>query len=606
MKSATLLRDIRRLNFVFTNRDRVKFLCLLLMMIVGSVLEALGVGLIPAFISFIMSPASLNQYDLLSGIVPPLPAEITSGLLLIASALLMGFTLIKSLFLAAVFYVQARLVNSMRVILSSRMFNVYQSAPYEWHLSRNTSEIQRNIREDTAQVLNNFVMALFDLLMAILMSFSVLIVLLLSVSGIAMGGMLIMAVGLLVVVSLFKAQIRRAAAVQRQEAANSVRAIQEGFGALVDARINNCEDYLAQKFRRSMFNVSLALRRQTTIQKITPYAIETCAIFGLLFVVYALVSSTESLQTVLPTIGLFGVVAVRLKQTTSAVATSLQRIQLSSPYIDGLLKDLEELNSIAGGPEETPVDKSFEFKQVSLNNVSFSYLGSEKKALQDITLSINAGSSTAFIGETGCGKSTLMSLMLGLLEPVSGSITLNGIDLNQCKRQWWNMVGYIPQHIYLLDDSIRANVAFGLQPNEIDDGVVWDVLKKARMDSYVKEQPLGLDTVIGERGVRLSGGQRQRLGIARALYKRPQVLFMDEATSALDSLTEGLVMEAINEIQQNTTIIMIAHRLSTVKSCEKVYFMKDGKFSAFGSYQTLREALIEKGIDIEGTPRSQD
>lgn len=576
LRPNALIRDIRRLNTVLTRKDRLKFLCLLLMMLAGSLLEALGVGLIPAFISFVMSPASLTNYDFLKDILPTLPTEINSKLLLVASVLLMAFTVFKSLFLALVFYVQARLVNGMRVVLSSRMFKVYQSAPYEWHLSKNTAEIQRNIRDDTTQVLNNFVMALFDLTMALLMSLSVLGVLFYTVSGVALGGMVVMAFGLLTVIFVFKKQIKKAAETQRHEAANSLKAIQEGFGALVDARINNCEEYLAQKFRRSMFNVSLALRRQTTIQKITPYAIETCAIFGLLFVMYALVSSAELLQTVLPTIGLFGVVAVRLKQTTSAIASSLQRIQISSPYVDGLLKDLEELKAIEIPQKKDQELSSVSFSELTLKNIGFTYDGAQTPALNDISFTIKAGTSTAFIGETGCGKSTLMSVVLGLLDPSVGSIALNGVSLSDCKRQWWKIVGYIPQHIYLIDDSIRANVAFGVPPEEINDDTVWDVLRKARLDAFVRDQPKGIDTSIGERGVRLSGGQRQRLGIARALYNKPQVLFMDEATSALDNETEELVMESINEIRENTTIVMIAHRLSTIKNCDKIFRINPG------------------------------
>jgi len=573
------------------------------MMIAGSMLEALGVGLIPAFISFVMSPASLTNYDFLKDILPTLPTEINSKLLLIASVILMAFTVFKSLFLALVFYVQARLVNGMRVVLSSRMFTVYQSAPYEWHLSKNTAEIQRNIRDDTTQVLNNFVMALFDLTLALLMSLSVLGVLFYTVSGVALGGMVVMAFGLFVVIFVFKKQIKKAAETQRYEAANSLKAIQEGFGALVDARINNCEEYLAQKFRRSMFNVSLALRRQTTIQKITPYAIETCAIFGLLFVMYALVSSADLLQTVLPTIGLFGVVAVRLKQTTSAIASNLQRIQISSPYVDGLLKDLEELKAI-----ETPQKKDQElspvsFSKLTLKNIGFTYDGAQTPSLNDISFTIKAGTSTAFIGETGCGKSTLMSVVLGLLDPNEGSIELNGVSLSDCKRRWWKMVGYIPQHIYLIDDSIRANVAFGVPPEEINDDTVWDVLRKARLDAYVRDQPKGLDTSIGERGVRLSGGQRQRLGIARALYNKPKVLFMDEATSALDNETEKIVMEAINDIRVNTTIVMIAHRLSTIENCDSVHYLGGGRILMSGSYKELSQYLTHLSKFNENHPK---
>lgn len=592
-----IFNDLKKINRILSRKDRIRFVLLFCLMLAGSVLEAVGVGLIPAFMAFVMSPASVADHGWIPRFALPvaLPEKITRDLLLIASLVLVIFTILKNSFLAFVFYSQSRLVNSLRVMLADRMFRVYQKAPYEWHLARNSAEILRNIRDDTGQVLNNVVMAVLDIILALMMTIMVIAVLLFTVTGASLLGMAIMGFGLVSVVTFFKKQIRNAGHVQRRETAESVKAVQQGFGALVDARINQREAFLANTFRASMVRQGRAARLQATIQKVTPYAIETCAIIGVLIVVVSIVMANDSFESAIPALALFIMVALRLKQATTQIANSYHKINGSRSFVDGIVADIEELerldtarfSNVAG---HLPLGN---FRELKLDAVSYRYPDAETDALSGISLTIIAGQSVAFVGKTGCGKSTLMNMILGLLVPRSGSITVNGQNMGDHLQDWWRHIGYIPQHIFLLDDSIRANVAFALPPEQVDEGRIWEVLRLARLDDYVISQPDGLDTRVGERGVRLSGGQRQRLGIARALYNDPEILLMDEATSALDNHTETQVMAAINDMKQGRTLIMIAHRLSTVMACEKIYYLAKGSLKASGSYTDLLEKSVE-------------
>ena len=584
-----LLKDVNKLRPLISKKDKRKLVALLGLMFLGSVLEAVGIGAIPAYVSLVMNPSSLAEIPWVGHWFTGLPDEISVDLLLWASGLLLGFIVLKNLFLTFVFYIQARVVRSQRVKLGDRVFKVYQLAPYEWHLQHSSSDLLRSIHNDTAQVVDGILMPVLNLIMALIMTSVIIVILVLSTPVVTLMALMATGIGLFTVIHIFQNHLRQIGGINWHETREMIKAIQQGFGSLIDARIIGCQDYLNKVYRRSLKRYTKAQLHQQTIQKSTPYAMETFAVLGLLTILLLLVKGADSLGEILPIIALLGVVMLRLKQLAGQIAAAINQMNVARAFIPGIVNDIAELEAIESTQHAhvSAIKIVDNFRVLKLEKVTYTYPENEVPAVRDISLELRRGESIAFVGATGCGKSTLVNLTLGLLEPKTGRITVNGTDIDQDMKGWRSHLGYIPQAIYLVDDTIRANVAFGIPPNEVNEDQLWSALRSARLDQYVLALPNGLDSVVGERGVRLSGGERQRLGIARALYPGPEVLVMDEATSALDNKTEEEVMQAIQNLKKGRTLIMIAHRLSTVEDCDRLYFLQDGQLKNGGHYNEL-------------------
>ncbi len=591
----SFFRDLNKLRPLFDRRDKWKFVILFGLMFLGSLLETVGIGAIPAFVSLIMKPSSLSEFRWIGDMFTGLPDEPSIQLVFWASLALLLFIISKNIFLVFVYYVQARVVVGQRVLLSDRMFRVYQSAPYQWHLQRSSAELLRNIQNDTAKVLSNVLMPFLDLVMAITMAVSIVTLLVVNTPSAALMGFMITAIGLFIVIRLFQKRLRNIGGTLWREASEILKSIQQGFGALVDARILGHEAYLNKVHKAALLRQAKAERHQILIARSTPFAIETFAIAGLLTILLILIKTSENLASILPLIALLGVATLRLKQIATRLASSINLINVGRAFIPGIMNDLKELTTIEKEHKtrHSGKQKIEAFEALSIESVQYSYPNSDLPALNDISLQLNRGESIALVGATGCGKSTLVNAILGLLEPESGRILVNGVNIFQDLEGWRTHLGYIQQSIYLIDDTIRANVAFCVPQDEVDDEHLWATLRSARLEEFIHTLPEGLDTIVGERGVRLSGGQRQRLGIARALYPNPEVLIMDEATSALDNKTEVEVMQAIQNLKKDRTLIMIAHRLSTVKDCDRLHFLRNGKMEDYGTYAELQKSSTD-------------
>ncbi len=587
-----ILGDLNNLSALLTKRDKTKFLILLCLVLLASLLEAVAIGAIPAFVTLITKPSVLAKNRWVGGWFPDLPDTPSLSLILWASGILFVFVVFKTLFLTFVFYIQARIITSQRVKLGDRMFRTYQSAPYEWYLQKNSAELLKKIHVDPANIIGGILMPLINLMMALIMAAFVLAVMVLNMPGLAFLSLLVTGGGILLIIRILQSYFRRIGEVTDREFEKVIKAIQQGFGAFVEARITGCEGYLRSTHRNSLLRIAAAQRLQSSLQKATPYAVETIAIFGMLIILFLLIRSTDAIVTVLPVISLLGVAMIRLKQLASQIAAAVNDMNAARAFIPGIVRDVQEL-SIIEAKRQTK-DSRFriidQFNVLSLSAVTYCYPNAGTQAVRDISIQIERGESVAFIGATGCGKSTLINLILGLLEPQAGKITVNNTDIYGDVGGWRKLLGYIPQSIYLIDDTIQANVAFGVPNDEVDNDRLWTALRSAGLEKFVMSQPYDLNSVVGERGVRLSGGQRQRLGIARALYPAPEVLVMDEATSALDNRTEEKVMQAIQNIKQNRTLIMVAHRLSTVEDCDRLYFMSKGRIEDVGTFEELRQS----------------
>jgi ATP-binding cassette subfamily C protein len=374
----------------------------------------------------------------------------------------------------------------------------------------------------------------------------------------------------------------------------SNKCLQQGVEGIKEARVLGCEKFFVDAFGRSARNAARSERYQQVIERIIAPVLEAVGVLTMLILALVLVwGFDQTVKSAIPMLALFAVALARLRGVVSEIANKFTKLRYSLLSVEPVYEDLQYLKELetdrrlssAAEPPSLHLEK-----KLSIDNVTFSYEQAEEPALIDVSLSFSQGASVAFVGPTGAGKTTMVDLILGLLEPTEGRITVDGTDIRENLRGWQKNIGYIPQFIYLLDDTIRHNVALGVPDEEIDPDALQRAISAAQLDDMVERLSSGVETYVGERGIRLSGGQRQRIGIARAIYRNPDVLVMDEATSNLDSATERAIVESVNELKGDRTVIMIAHRLTTVQDCDTLFFLKEGRLEAQGTYDELLES----------------
>jgi ABC-type branched-subunit amino acid transport system ATPase component len=362
-----------------------------------------------------------------------------------------------------------------------------------------------------------------------------------------------------------------------------IQTIQQGLGAVKDVQVLGREEWFVNEHRERQTLDANLIRRINTVQAIPRLWLEVMAMAGLAGLVAIMLATGKDIDKIIPTVGLFAVTSFKVLPSINKLVSSKQTLRVSRSTIETIHHDLDLPISVKPSHENV----NFQFENVVVDQLDFKYEQSENLVLSNVKMRIQSGEAVGFVGQSGSGKSTLIDIMLGLLEPQNGSVLINGQTIENVKQSWQKQIGYIPQTIFLMDDSLRRNIAIGIADNEIDEVAIVEALKSAQLEEFVASLPEGLDTVVGERGVRLSGGQRQRIGIARALYHRPSVLVLDEATSSLDTETEHGVMQAVQALQGDKTVIIVAHRLSTVEYCDRLYRLDAGRIVDEGTFDEV-------------------
>ena len=548
---------------------------LVIITVVGSFLEAVGVGLVVPFISIIVSTSFVLPSFLIEQ-WPQLGTIDKSELVIVVIIVFLGFYFFKSLFALWLTACQIGYYYSLQESISGRLFKSYLSKNYTFHLTNNSAKLLSNTMTESMQFSIGFTAAFLLVLSDVFIIVCILIVLL----AVEPFGAL-MALCLFGSLSLFLFTISKKKAADWGESRQSkerqrIKSAQEGFNGIKDIKLYGREDIFIDQYLKHT-NISLdAGRKQTILQNVPRIFLEFVAVFALCGIVIFLFASGES-GKIITVVGVFAAAAFKLLPTISRLVQSCQAIVFNKPVVSLIHEELV----CNKNPVDSNIDLSkrkiqFE-RKIQISDLSFSYEGSEKRALQNVNLDLDAGKMIGFIGASGAGKSTLIDCILGLIEPSSGSLAVDGEFITKGNvKGWQKNIGYVPQVIYLLDASLRENIAFGLQSNSIDEEKLKNAIEKAQLLDFICGLPNGLDTFVGERGVRLSGGQRQRIGIARALYDNPSVLVLDEATSSLDIETESEVMNAVESLQGSRTILIIAHRFSTIENCDYVYKLDDG------------------------------
>jgi ABC-type multidrug transport system fused ATPase/permease subunit len=381
----------------------------------------------------------------------------------------------------------------------------------------------------------------------------------------------------------FDRKLQRWGKLRQTQKGSIIQTIQQGLGAVKDVQVLGREDWFVNEHRERQKLDAELLRRINTVQAVPRLWLEVMAMAGLAGLVAIMLATGKDVDAIIPTVGLFAATSFKVLPSINKVVNSKQTLKVSRSTIETIHHDLD----LPVGLSSIVENSSFQFESVVVDRLNFKYEQSEFLVLTDINLKINSGEAVGFVGQSGSGKSTLIDIMLGLLEPQSGTVLINGQTIENVKQSWQKQIGYIPQTIFLMDDSLRRNIAIGIADKEIDDVAIREALKSAQLEDFVASLPEGIDTVVGERGVRLSGGQRQRIGIARALYHRPSVLVLDEATSSLDTETEQGVMQAVQALQGDKTVIIVAHRLSTVEYCDRLYRLDAGRIVDEGTFDEV-------------------
>jgi ABC-type multidrug transport system fused ATPase/permease subunit len=577
------MTSIRKLWYLLNAHQRRSAMVMLGLMLVGMVFETAGIGLVIPAVALMTEADLAGRYPAAIPILKMLGNPSQERLVIGGMVTLVVFYAIRTVFLAFLAWRQSRFVYGLQADLSQRLFAGYLRQPYTFHLERNSAQLIRNTINQVSTITSVLQQGLL-LLTELTVLFGI-AVMLLAVEP--FGATLVM--GTLAVAAwgfnrLTKRHILRWGVALQWHEGLRIQYLQEGLGGAKDVKLLGREQEFLVQYDMHNSGAARYFERQSALQALPRLWLEFLAIVGLAALVLTMIVQGKPLQMLLPTLGLFAAAAFRLMPSVNRLLGALQTVKFSGPAIDSLYGEFVLVKQ--GAAEQRSHALTFEH-ELALDQVEFCYPGASAPALRGISLKVERGASIGFIGGSGAGKSTLVDVILGLLTPDSGSVKVDGMEIQERMRGWQNLIGYVPQSIYLTDDTLRRNVAFGLANEQIDDEAVWRAIRAAQLDQFVASLPLGLQTVVGERGVRLSGGQRQRIGIARALYHNPSVLVLDEATSSLDMETEEGVMQAVRALHGEKTILIVAHRLSTVAHCDRLFRLEQGKIVEQGDTAQL-------------------
>lgn len=573
----------------------------MVMMLVMALLDMLGVASILPFIAVLANPALVETNPILSWVYE---LSVNVGVASVEQFLfLLGFLVFVLLVFSLTFkalttYAQTRFALMREYSIGKRLVEGYLHQPYSWFLNRHSADLGKTILSEVQTVIYNGIQPLMTLLSQSAVAIALLGLLLLVdpllavlvglVLGIAYGGILAFMSSWLN--NLGKARIQ----------ANQERytVVSEAFGAAKEVKAGGLESVFIERFAKPAEIYAKGQATAQIIAQVPRFVLEAVAFGGMLLVILYLMTQSGSFASALPIIALYAFAGYRLMPALQQIYGSVTQLKFAGPALKALHTDLSGLSPME--PYKQELDSLVLNNCIELKNIVYQYPKADSPALNGIDINIPARSKVGLVGATGSGKTTTVDLIMGLLEAREGQFFVDGQLINtRNRRQWQKSIGYVPQNIYLADDTVWANIAFGLAPEMIDQQAVERAARIANLHDFViQNMPQGYCTMVGERGVRLSGGQRQRIGIARALYHNPSVLVLDEATSALDNLTEQAVMEAVHNLSHRITIILIAHRLTTVRECDQIYLFEKGKVIANGPYEyLLRTSDLFRSMD---------
>jgi ATP-binding cassette subfamily C protein len=586
-----MLSRLKKVNFLIGKAGRIKFLVLLAFMIINSLLEMVGIGSIPVFIIIISNPDMIMHHRWAAPILDSLHIITSKNLMIWGFIFLAGYFTVKSVFFSLLIYVKNRIIYNEQIRWENRLFNAYMKAPYTFYLNRNSAELLYNVNSETNQIISGVIIPLLEIMMNGLVLVMIIILLLKVEPVISLLTFSVLGTVSFLFMRITKKKTSSYGKEEQQHRNRMNKIVLEAISGIKDVKVLGREKSFLDQYKLSTLRTASALKYRQTLHQLPEPFMETIAVIGMLFICLTLLLMGRKVSSIIPVLALFGAATMRLLPVLRKFISANTDIRYNVYAIDPVYNDLKLLEKDANKPQKkentTRLDPYPFSSQIVFENVSYRYPQGNAEAISDIILKIPKGAIIGFVGPSGAGKTTIVDILLGLLEPQQGRVLADDQDIFEDVKRWQTNVGYVPQFIHLSDDTIRRNIAFGLPDDEINDFQINQVLRASQLEPLIQELPEGLDTIVGERGVRLSGGQRQRIGIARALYNNPQVLIMDEATSALDNIMEKFVIESIESLRGDRTIIMIAHRLTTVRNCDVIYLINEGCILEQGNYDYL-------------------
>lgn len=566
---------INKIISILDSNDRKKAVLILIDIIIAAMLETAGVGLIIPLISAIATPEQLMQNYIITNLMKTIKISTTSELIIFIGLFLILFYIFKNFFLILSSYVQNRFRFNLQTKLSVKMLKAYLSHPYQFFVNTNSSEIMRGIGADVGCVkdaleviFNTLTQGLTLILIAVFLIYTDVLMALVFLA-LSFMCMYFLIFGLKNKVSVLGAE-------QREGEAKTTKYSRELLDGIKDIYAVRKQDKFLKTYEKAFSLKSKVNIAYYTILDMPNRIIETSFILGIVAIIFVRSYMGVNMALFVSRLAAFALAGIKILPSMSTISKSVTQLIFQKPGIDETYDNIVKYSNMEYFEQGDAVEKE-EFKVLEFKNVKWRYNDEDGDIINDVSLTINAGESIAFIGGSGSGKTTMVDLILGLFKPQSGSVEINCQNVSEYKGNWNKLISYVQQNVFLLDDTIRKNIAFGEDDSEIDDDRVWKALEAAQLDDFIKASDAGLDTIVGERGVKFSGGQRQRVAIARALYFDSDIIIFDEATAALDNTTEKAVMEAIDALHGKKTLIIVAHRLSTIKNCDHIYEVSGGK-----------------------------
>lgn len=580
-----ILRIISKFSKILSKHQKIRIVELFILMVIAGFMEMLSVSLMIPFITTIISPDEVMSNELVQKIMEMLGIQIYSTFLVFLSLMMAVVYFIKNLFLMFQMTIQEKFVRNNQMEMQKNLMASFMSRPYEFFLTAQSGEIIRVVSSDTS-IAFSALTQLLQVFSEVVVTAILMITIFVISPGltITMGGILLFITFLIYAIS--KKRLKKVGERQIKVYADMNQTMLQSIQGIKEIKLMRREKYFQDHYAQSGKIYVRGLYISMLLSMMPRFMLEASAMCSFFIIMAVMIYGGTDLATLLPAVSAVAMAAVRLLPSMNRISYAMAQMTYNEPAVDKLVENMKYLSYKKEAESENNAHKegikkflngNLFSQGIQVEDITYSYPTGHAPVLEHAGFEIKKGQSIGIVGASGAGKTTVVDIILGLLKPQEGYVKMDGTDIEMDKDNWLSQLGYIPQSIFMLDGSIRDNVAFGLPKEDIDDKQVWEALREASLEDYVRSLPEGLDTEIGERGVRISGGQRQRIGIARALYSDPKILFFDEATSALDNETEAVIMDSINHLHGSKTMIIIAHRLTTIENCDVVYRVADGK-----------------------------